>query len=63
MTAPAHFMMRTMVTRYSHGVPTEVVCECGGCESHPQLTGTGRTLAECATDLRTKFAEHSEGAS
>jgi hypothetical protein len=58
VTAHAHFMLRTFVTRFSHGVPTEVTCECG-CEPHPTLTGTGHTLAECATDLRAKFAEHS----
>lgn len=59
VTAPAHFMTRTMVTRYSHGVPTEVACVCGGCDPKPFIYGHGVTLTECSTDLRSNFAEHS----
>jgi hypothetical protein len=53
-----HFMMRTMVTRYSGGVPTEVACVCGGCDPQSFIYGHGATLTECSADLQAKFTEH-----
>lgn len=58
-----HFMLRAEVTRFSHGVPCELVCACGGCPDHPTITGTGSTLAECRYDLLAKFHEHAEATS
>jgi hypothetical protein len=55
-----HYPMRSAVTRFSHGVPTEVACVCGGCPDHPTILGHGATLPECSADLKANFAKHSE---
>lgn len=55
-----HFMLRSEVTRFSRGVPTEVACVCGGCHDATVVYGRGATLNECKADLLLNFAKHSE---
>lgn len=54
-----HYMLRSEVTQFSHGVPIELLCRCGACPDAPAILGHGTTLAECSADLQLHFAEHS----